>query len=521
MRESATLPQVHASSPRRWRMSQAVGVRMHVIALAGGLGLVALLATFNLGAYPAIWFDEGAHVQVAMNLAHGASYAQISADGTLDYAPSIGVGPTVMLPVAALLRISGDSLAAARLVTVAYLLVATLLLYVIASFLFGRVSASVTIGLLLALPALDWIATGRQVLGEVPAFAFLLAGGIIATRNSCFKGATLAGFLFGLTLVTKGQYLLVLPVAIVVLGLVDRLDRRQRSLAWFSVVVGVAVFTWAAWMASLVLLIDGGQVVENVRLLRASSSGALIVFDLDRMTAGMRLILSPATFGLVVPSLVAGVIAMRRAEGKRRFGLHALIIFQGLWFCWFVFASIAWQRYAFPALALNTVLGGWLIVSCLRAVPAALSRVGVRSNARSVQRVLVASVVIAGALILVVQFRPLFTERDDTAQSFARVVDSTVPAEAVVDGWEPEIGFLSTARIQYPALGSLDRVVRARWLGGPPIAEETVIADGEYLMVGPFGRWVGVYEARLASSRYELVERVGAYELWKRLDAEE
>jgi hypothetical protein len=40
-------------------------------------------------------------------------------------------------------------------------------------------------------------------------------------------------------------------------------------------------------------------------------------------------------------------------------------------------------------------------------------------------------------------------------------------------------------------------------------------------MVGGFARWVGVYDGAIQSGHYVLVEKIGEYELWKRLDTGE
>ncbi|RIK47160.1 MAG: hypothetical protein DCC58_00655, partial [Chloroflexi bacterium] len=286
---------------------------------------------------------------------------------------------------------------------------------------------------------------------------------------------------------------------------------------WFAAVLFTAMSVWAMWMVLLVLLMGSGHIAENVRLLRDSSSGALLIVNADRMLAGLKLLIGPSSLGLVLPSLVAGLVAVLRADGKRRFGLQALLVFQVLWFAWFVFASIAWPRYAFPALALNMVFAGWLILSAFRSLPDILVRLRVTSPhvVRFVQVSTVALVTLAIVGSAVVQLRPITQNRNHDARQFAASLERIVPPGAVVDGWEPEIGFLSNVAIQYPPLGSLDTAVRARWLGTAAMEDLRVEPKGEFLMVGPFGRWVGIYDQEIASGAYERVEQVGAYELWE------
>src|SRR5687767_7406822 len=127
-----------------------------MLSLAAVTVLTLLLGIPRLEQYPATWFDEGMHLQVARNLITDGTYAARSADGTLDYAPSIGVGPTVLLPVAGALELFGANLTAGRAVLVLYLIVATALLFAIARSLFGPVAGIATVALALAMPALDW-----------------------------------------------------------------------------------------------------------------------------------------------------------------------------------------------------------------------------------------------------------------------------------------------------------------------------------------------------------------------------
>ncbi|HEX5167297.1 MAG TPA: hypothetical protein VFV93_17955, partial [Thermomicrobiales bacterium] len=107
------------------RLSVAVAGLNLDLAVAGVVLLMLLLGFIRLDRYPAPWFDEGIHLQVAKNLVADGTYAARSADGTLDYAPAIGVGPTLLLPVAAAQQLFGTSLEASRTVPVLYLLLAT------------------------------------------------------------------------------------------------------------------------------------------------------------------------------------------------------------------------------------------------------------------------------------------------------------------------------------------------------------------------------------------------------------
>ena len=99
---------------------------------------VLFLALYNLTDYPLTWYDEGSHLHVPKTLLRFGEYADYSSEGYRYYGPTIGVGPTVLLPVAGVFKIFGAGLAQARLVIVIYLLATIVVFYRLADQLGGR-----------------------------------------------------------------------------------------------------------------------------------------------------------------------------------------------------------------------------------------------------------------------------------------------------------------------------------------------------------------------------------------------
>jgi len=494
---------------------RAIGVLSVDRVVASVVLLTLLLSVFRINQYPAPWFDEGIHLQVAKNLAADGTYAARSADNTLDYAPVIGVGPTLLLPIAAVFELTGPSLAGGRSIPIIYLILATALLFVVSRSLFGQPAAFVTLAVLLAMPALDWIETGRQVLGEVPALAFLLAGGLLVQRSMSRQALIAGGIVLGLSLVTKGQYVLIVPATLIALAFVDLRWTRHRNLAWHATLFCTVVGTWAGWMTSLLLVIGEGDALHNIRLLRESSSGALLVLEPSRMTAAWKVVLGPGAIFIVVPAAIAGLVALRSAEGERRFAILAIWLFQAAWLGWFVTASIGWPRYVFAGLAINAIFAGYLI-DRLQAQARAVVSDRTRSGSA-----LAAAACVGFSLLLVAggwrTLSPVVTSDEQDASHFAALLHSRIPKGATVNAWEPELSFLSDVAIQPPPPGSLSDVVNARWYGGqmPDFSRDL---DGEFLVIGPFARWVGVYDGAAASSNWRQIESVGSYQLFQRLD---
>jgi hypothetical protein len=126
----------------------------------GRLAVVALAAfvvggsLYNLADYPTPWFDEGSHMHVPQTLVRYGEYAARSSDGFRYFGPTLGVGPTVMLPVAGAFALFGIGLLQARLVMVAFLLGAAWAFYQLARRLGGELMALISLALLVTSPAL-------------------------------------------------------------------------------------------------------------------------------------------------------------------------------------------------------------------------------------------------------------------------------------------------------------------------------------------------------------------------------
>src|SRR5262245_37746163 len=71
------------------------------------IGSAIVLALVNLPYAPCTWFDEGSHLHVPKTLIQHGVYADISSEGYRYYGTTIGVGPTVMLPIALVFKLFG------------------------------------------------------------------------------------------------------------------------------------------------------------------------------------------------------------------------------------------------------------------------------------------------------------------------------------------------------------------------------------------------------------------------------
>src|SRR5437867_2492656 len=139
--------------------------------------ILLLLGTINLGSVPPLWWDEGWTLTVARTWVERGHYGRLLAGQLV---PSgLEAAFPVTAPIALSFRLLGIGVWQGRLVGVFFTLGTLALMYYLARCLYDRSVAIGTLAVLLFLspdPAIHPILMGRQVLGEMPALFYLLAG---------------------------------------------------------------------------------------------------------------------------------------------------------------------------------------------------------------------------------------------------------------------------------------------------------------------------------------------------------
>ncbi|HWQ12432.1 MAG TPA: glycosyl transferase, partial [Roseiflexaceae bacterium] len=454
------------------------------------LTLAALaLALVNLPYAPRTWFDEGSHLHVPKTLVEHGVYADTSATagGETEYryhGPTMGVGPTVMLPIALLFRLSEPGLLPGRLLIAAYALLGLAACYALARRMHGPGVALLATTLLLASRTFSYegyVEYGRQVLGEVPGTAFLLLGALAwvsalkAGERRMTDGGQLAavepgssvighrssvvlsGLGFGLALVTKHQFVLIVPPALALLALLDWRYYRAGSWALRLVPLGLACACFGAWTVLQFLFAGPGSFWENIQTTRQAAGGAIFVFNLrSTLRAGYYLLRPDLYGGLLLPALAYTAWRARQCDARGLAeALFAMLI--GLWLVWYVGASLGWPRYAFPAVALGAVVVARALADLVG---------GLWRTRRAVAVAVGCYTALAVAVPLALTTQLVLTP-DDSAQRFATYMDAHVPRSALVATWEQELAVLTDHRYRYPPQQLLDQAVRHQWLGGP------------------------------------------------------
>lgn len=508
------------------RATQRAGI-LKTVLLGLSIALVAFLALYNLTNYPLTWFDEGSHLHVPKTLVRFGVYADYSSEGFRHYGPTIGVGPTVMLPIAGVFQLFGIGLLQARLVMALYLLAAIYAFYRLAQVLGGNRFAWVATVLVATSRGVALLLWGRQVLGEVPGFFFIAAGLALwfaRWERSKWWQLIVVGVLLGLAMVTKYQYLLFLAPTLLISWVANLVYYRSAPQRVFLVPGIVAAACFALWQVYTIVYLGPATAAENWAILRRQSAGAAMVLSPDLMQKSLSVLVSiPVYLGSLLPALIYGVsLALPRRREGQQWGVLLVLVAVNLG--WYVLASIGWWRYAFLGLVISSLFVarffhdltggfalGWKELWDQVCNGGRLAHSAWLRSAMLVWLVLMVVLDLGQSVVEIVH--PAY----NAPRAMAAYLDENVPEDVLVETWEPEMGFLTDHNYHFPPAQLLTDAVSQAHLGGQPVSQLYDFVQTErpaYVLVGEFGRGVALYPRDVLSAHYELETHIGGYELY-------
>ena len=497
--------------------------------LAAGVVLVLFLAFYNLAGFPTTWFDEGSHLHVPKTFVRFGVYADYSSEGYRYFGPTTGIGPTVFLPIAWMFKLFGIGLLQARLVIVLYLIVCIALIFRLGQKLGGWSLALFAAALAISSRGVNLQEYGREVLGEVPGMVFLLGGLLVwfsSWERPTWKRLVSAGLLLGLSLVTKNQYLIVLAPGLGLAFLANLLYYRAAPQRAFWVTGFVTVMVYALWQFILIFALGPGTGAENFALFRKAATDSALIFSTDLMKHSVSELLSlKVFFGLLIPGLVYGFfLALPRKRSGLIWGVLFFMTVSNL--AWYVLASIGWLRYAFPALLFSTFFLARMFLDWSDGfrIPWRDAWISLRrGNGLDGSIALKAVLGVWMVGMLLVPFAQNLVEitraPDQSPFEMAAYLDSHVAKTALVETWEPEMGFLTDHNYHFPPPATLYEANSYIWLGkAPPSSSYHFVEENlpDYVLVGAFSTWVKLYPSSILETRYVLEKSAGAYSLYAR-----
>jgi 4-amino-4-deoxy-L-arabinose transferase-like glycosyltransferase len=491
---------------------------LHAVGLVVATAVVAC-ATVNLTSWPVTWFDEGIHLHVPKALVKFGAYADYSSEGLRHFGPTLAVGPTVMLPIAASFWVFGIGLLQGRIVMAAYLVASLAACYLLGKRLGGRVLGLVAVLLLLTSPGPSIVEYGRQVLGEVPGAFFLAAGLLLWFRAWATPSSVrlvVAGLVLGLATATKHVYLLALAPALLAAWILNLTYYRLQPQRVFLVTGAVCAGVFGLWQFAVLAWLSPGSLAENWALLRQTSEGAAFVFDASTSKKSLQLLLGLEGYiGLLMPALAyTAWRARRKVTQEQMWCVIWLVAAANL--AWFVVASTGWIRYAFVGLFPSALLVARLWRDLIRVAARTRARADARAWTVTAWIWLAAVILLPAAGVAA----SVLARRPNHAGAVAAWLGEHAGVDAVVETWEPELAVFSDQRYHYPPPVLLIHAVAHIWRGGPSPAASYAFRDAgspEYVLVGAFATWVGLYTDDDLRADYTPVHRQGPYTVWKRV----
>jgi 4-amino-4-deoxy-L-arabinose transferase-like glycosyltransferase len=496
------------------------------------LAATGFLAGFRLGSYPRMGFDEGYYLQLAKNLVLHGEYALVSPPQELDWFGLGNSSPTLGLPIALGFRLLGIGVTQARLVSALYLVGAVVAVYLLMRHLYGWSAAALSAALFIVagpttvslfsggtlISEFSTIWMGRKILGEVPALFFVLLGvwaWFRSWESESKRWAVGAGLLFGLAFVTKEQFL---PMVVPVFGLVwlaDRLYYRRLNFRHLAVPLALSAIPVGIWYGYKLTVLGPEAFDRHLATLGQVSRASTWLLAPGSWSAHLSFLYNNA-FPLVgLPGIlyVLALSARRDLDGLKSLFLPAL----AAWFLvWFTFLSIGWPRYAYPGLALSSVLAAKPLRDLIAGLPLNPGRLwaGLRRGER------VRSAVAAIVAVLIIGYplqdlgRQVLFDTDRVPQQFAAYVEAHTEQDALIENFEWELDFLSARRYHHPPPEVFVQLLR----NASDRTYDPLTYRPSYLVDGLYSKGTGLYPDTWLSQCCRKIGTVGDYDLYAVLD---
>jgi hypothetical protein len=493
-----------------------------VLVIAGVLIVIAL--TVHLDRVPPPWWDEGWTLSVARNWVELGHYGRLLIGVPMPR--GLEMGFPVTGSVALSFWLFGIGIYQARLVAVVITLAALVLLYELSRRFFNRSIAIATLAVLLLLGGrvdINPLILGRQVLGEVPAQCFLLAGYlclIAADKRPLLFMPAVIGF-WTLALLSKIQVppfwttALVLPLSLT-------LFRRQ----WRG-----ASLLGAALIGTLLLKL--GLEYLLVRASPPSSVTGLTPLIALVFLPEKRLTVLAETLQYGMPTLLAlcwGLWSFVKSES--RFQSHidlvrfSYLVLAGSWFTWFVTLSIGWSRYMFPPAFLASVFVAAMLDQWTNHFDVAYTinqAASVLKKFRFHRRNLAA---LAATLLIALSFgqtvKVLYgayvIEADNSIYDTVRFLNTATPPNALIETFESELLFLLNRRYHYPPDQThVELIRRMHFDQRVKIDYDPLAANPDYLVVGHQSKYWVLYDPYLKTGDFRLLRNYSEYDIYERI----
>jgi 4-amino-4-deoxy-L-arabinose transferase-like glycosyltransferase len=502
--------------------------RRRVPAALAVLGLF-IAGLWNLGG-PGVWWDEGWTMSVARNLAERGHYGRLL--GGQLAPPGLEAAFPITAPIALCFQLFGVGIWQGRMFGVLCTVAALALMYYLALRLYNRAVAIGTLFVLLLMPMhaqLHALLVGRQALAEMPMLFYLLVGYatlLAALRQPLWLLPTM--LIWGVAIMSKAQAMPFWALSLIApLGLAA-LKRQWREAGLFGAALAGSLAASKLLIAAMGVLLQGHSLpAEPISgLVEVLAQNTLL---LTRWYALKNTLVfcSPIVCGLLyalwrsLRSREPGIDAARRDLVRL-----ALLVFSASWLLWFVLLSASLVRYLFPPAFIGAMfLSAWMAdLTQGFDLRGTLGRAGSALRLRGLDRrrlgALLAILIVVSALPfgILALYRNYSSTDSRDALAVAAMLNSQTPPGARIETYESELHFLLNRSYHFPP----DQVhvdLNRRMLldEHTAITYDPLAADPDYLVVGSFAGWNGLYDPVIKSGAFHLIDHIGSYAIYERV----
>lgn len=507
------------------------------------LWLVLLfLVSFRLGDVPAVWFDEGWALSLARNWIELGHYGHLL-EGNPVPATILNTGFPAIAPLAFSFRLLGIGLWQGRVPGVFFTLGGCGLLYCLASRLYGRRVGVATLAAALFLSGyldLHPVLLGRQALGEMPAVFYLLGGYLflLSAWRKPFGSLILAALFWGLAMRTKPQvfpfFLVSLAVPMVV-ALFKRCWRTAAILAFgmIGALLVNAVLSWGQTQLLASQFFSQASGNDPYSMVKDLNSFFIYIFVLVPVVR-RRVFLVVVLFMLGLPVLIGlgyvgwkFVKAYRTLEMDKSETVTALVlwIFSASGFAWFLFLSIGFPRYLFPAAFVGNIFLALLVrdfthdfnwVDTLKRGAQILKRSNFGWHLLGTNFIILL-LFISFFLTLVMLYNSYVSASSNDILETTEFINTQTETDALIETYESELFFLLNRPYHYPPDAVQHLANRRTFLSQDVSLDYDPLAvNPDYLIMGNSARLWDLYAPVLTTDAFEHVYSNGRYEIYKR-----
>src|SRR3989338_4024678 len=220
-------------------MRSFISKNSYFFILAAILLFVLAVSLPTLTTRPRLWADEAKSIELALNFERFGMLDMQTAPGELSGIPHLlqSTGYPVTAPLAGIFSLFGFSMTVARTYMLFWMIAALCGIFFFLRRLFGVREAIFAIALIATFASFH--DNARTVVGEIPGFLFMIIWLWVLLFNS--KYVAMAGFFFGLAVVTKPSiYMAILPAIAVALYFRDQ-DIKRWFWGVFVLAIGAII----------------------------------------------------------------------------------------------------------------------------------------------------------------------------------------------------------------------------------------------------------------------------------------